>query len=178
MTILLAQIRRFFLDIFSNPIFFEACAIPSQKKFDNYRYEYFSHFTFKEDFFRVSCKFLWKLFENWRKDNNETICLKKKTFEEHLQLIGIEKKRLCIRASKSYKKIFDLNAKQIEAGLRTYYKTDKIVVTDNVFKKEKICCKNSVHKLMFEEQNKKIENDNKALLDIHTRVEKREFTFF
>ena len=122
--------HRFLCDMFSSPDFYESCCDPRQKGDEQYRLKYFNNFTLSDRMFTVENKFLWKMFTTWKRVGGEQSFLKRRTFVEQLNDIGISKQRLRFRGGRSY--CFQLNTTIIREALSKKYKLLDLV--DAVFK--------------------------------------------
>ena len=174
--------HRFLTELFSTKNFYEMLADPRRKAgFDpnQYRLEYFSNFTLDEEYFTVEHKFLWKMFEHWKKNDGEKIFMKRRTFDQQLTAVGLEKKQCRFRGNKKY--CYKLNPNKILEGVTQYYnfKNTSPVVQDEVFLlKEKNNCKNVFEVLLSSEVLNENVTENVARRAIIERIANSEWVVY
>ena len=136
--------HRFLTELFSTKNFYEMLVNTRRKHDEQYRLAYFHNFTLDETFFIVEHIFLWEMFVHWKKQDGEKNFMKRRTFEQQIKAIGLEKTRIRLRGN-DRKWVFKLHSKDILEGIKQYYNFENSVpqVQDEVFLlKEKNNCAN------------------------------------
>ena len=161
--------HRFLTELFSTRNFHEMAADSRRKDDDQYRLEYFSNFILDKDNFTVEHKFLWKMFESWKKREGEQIFMKRRTFDLQLTGLGFKKRQVRLRGQpRQY--CFKLNPKEILKEIKDHYNFKETipVVQDEVFiLPETTDCQNAFERLLTAEvlvENEKENIERRAIL--------------